>query len=111
MKDFSKEIRVCALKNAVDHEGKALAGNVLTPLLAQLGAGADIFSSGELHLALAAGIRAENLLFNGSSKTPDDLRFAVEKGVRVSVDSLDELHQLDAAAKAAGRLKASSWVP
>ena len=32
MRDFSKEIKVCALKNAVDHEGKAVAGNVLTPL-------------------------------------------------------------------------------
>ncbi|MCU0642381.1 MAG: glutamate--tRNA ligase family protein, partial [archaeon] len=32
MKDFSKEIRACALRNAVEHEGKAAAGNVLTPL-------------------------------------------------------------------------------
>ncbi len=60
--------------------------------LARLGAGADVFSSGELHLALEAGIPAENLLFNGSSKTPEDLKLAVGKGVKVSVDSLDELH-------------------
>jgi len=70
--------------------------------LARLGAGADVFSSGELHLALDAGMPAEDLLFNGSSKTPGDLKLAVGKGVKVSVDSLDELHQLDAAAKAAG---------
>jgi diaminopimelate decarboxylase len=70
--------------------------------LARLGAGADIFSSGELTLALAAGMAPEKLLFNGSSKTPADLKLAVEKGVKVSVDSLDELHQLDAAARAAG---------
>jgi len=72
--------------------------------LAKLGAGADVFSSGELHLALEAGMPAKKLLFNGSSKTPDDLRFAVEKGVKVSVDSLDELHQLDRAAHTAGRI-------
>jgi diaminopimelate decarboxylase len=71
--------------------------------LARLGAGADVFSSGELHLALEAGIPAEKLLFNGSSKTPPDLKLAVETGVKVSVDSLDELHQLDAAAKTAGK--------
>jgi diaminopimelate decarboxylase len=71
--------------------------------LGNLGAGADIFSSGELHLALEAGMPAEKLLFNGSSKTPEDLKLAVEKGVKVSVDSLDELHQLDAAARAAGK--------
>ncbi len=71
--------------------------------LHKLGAGADIFSSGELHLALEAGMAPEKLLFNGSSKTPADLKLAVEKGVKVSVDSLDELHQLDAAARAAGK--------
>ena len=72
--------------------------------LAQLGAGADVFSSGELHLALDAGMDPEKLLFNGSSKSPADLALAVEKGVKVSVDSLDELHQLDKTAKAAGKV-------
>jgi diaminopimelate decarboxylase len=71
--------------------------------LARLGAGADVFSSGELHLALDAGMAPEKLLFNGSSKSPGDLMLAVGKGVKVSVDSLDELHQLDAAAKKAGK--------
>ena len=71
--------------------------------LAREGAGADVFSSGELHLALDAGMAPEKLLFNGSSKTPQDLQLAVEKGVKVSVDSLDELHQLDAVARAAGK--------
>ena len=72
--------------------------------LAKLGAGADVFSSGELHLALEAGMQPGKLLFNGSSKTPEDLRLAVEKSVKVSVDSLDELHQIDAAARAAGKV-------
>jgi diaminopimelate decarboxylase len=71
--------------------------------LAREGAGADVFSSGELHLALDAGMPPEKLLFNGSSKTPHDLQLAVEKGVKVSVDSLDELHQLDTVARAAGK--------
>ncbi|HVP94291.1 MAG TPA: diaminopimelate decarboxylase [Methanoregulaceae archaeon] len=71
--------------------------------LAALGAGADVFSGGELELALRAGMKPGDLLFNGSSKTPSDLAFAVAKDVCVSVDSLDELHQLDAAAKASGK--------
>jgi len=82
---------------------KANGNLAIIRALARLGAGADVFSSGELHLALEAGIPAENLLFNGSSKAPGDLMLAVGKGVKVSVDSLDELHQLDAAAKAAGK--------
>ena len=71
--------------------------------LAKQGAGADVFSSGELILALQAGMVPDRLLFNGSSKSPSDLALAVEKGVRVSVDSIDELLQLDEAAARAGK--------
>lgn len=71
--------------------------------LASMGAGADVFSAGEVALALAAGMQPESLLFNGSSKTPADLALAVEKGIRVSVDSPDELRQLDRAAGEAGK--------
>jgi diaminopimelate decarboxylase len=71
--------------------------------LAQLGAGADVFSGGELALALEAGMPAKKLLFNGSSKTKADLALAVRHDVKVSVDSLDELHQLDTVAHAAGK--------
>jgi diaminopimelate decarboxylase len=83
---------------------KANGNLALMRALAQLGAGADVFSAGELHLALEAGMHPEKLLFNGSSKTPTDLRLAVEKEVKISVDSLDELHQLDTIAGAAGTI-------
>jgi len=83
---------------------KANGNLAIIRALAKVGAGADVFSSGELHLALDAGMAPEKLLFNGSSKTPQDLKLSVEKGVKVSVDSLEELHQLDAAAKAAGKI-------
>ena len=88
---------------------KANGNLAIMRALARQGAGADVFSSGELHLALQAGIPAEKLLFNGSSKTPQDLDLAVRKEVKVSVDSLDELHQLDAAAKAAGKIAKISF--
>ena len=88
---------------------KANGNLAIMRALARRGAGADVFSSGELHLALQAGIPAEKLLFNGSSKTPQDLDLAVRKDVRVSVDSLDELHQLDSAAKAAGKIAKISF--
>ncbi|HDR72514.1 MAG TPA: diaminopimelate decarboxylase [Methanoculleus sp.] len=71
--------------------------------LAREGAGADVFSAGEVQLALLAGMRPEYLLFNGSSKSRADLALAVERGIRVSVDSFDELRQLDAVAGDAGR--------
>jgi len=85
------------------YAAKANGNLAIMRTLAKEGAGADVFSSGELHLALLAGMAPEKLLFNGSSKTTEDLKLAVEKGVRVSVDSFDELRQLNAVAKEAGK--------
>jgi len=86
------------------YAAKANGNLAVLRALAEEGAGADVFSSGELGLALEAGMPAERLLFNGSSKSPEDLRLAVEHGVTVSVDSIDELHHLDSAARAGGRV-------
>lgn len=96
-------------KVQVLYAAKANGNLALLRALAQKGAGADIFSSGELELALAAGMAPEKLLFNGSSKSPVDLKLAVEKGVKVSLDSLDELHQLDSVAAKAKKTVSVSF--
>ena len=90
-------------KVRVLYAAKANGNLAVFRTLASMGAGADVFSAGEVALALAAGMRPASLLFNGSSKTPADLALAVEKGIRVSVDSPDELRQLEAAAAKAGK--------
>lgn len=81
------------------YAAKANENPVIIQSLAREGAGADIFSLGEMRAALEAGIPAEILLFNGSSKTEADLRAAIEKGIKISVDSVDELHQIDGISK------------
>ena len=73
-------------------------------ILASEGAGADVFSDGELYVALLAGIPAERILFNGNSKTRRELRMAIDAGVRVSVDSLHELHALSELAEESRRI-------
>jgi diaminopimelate decarboxylase len=85
------------------YAAKANGNLAIMRTLAALGAGADVFSSGELLLGIKAGIRPDRLLFNGSSKSRQDLGLAVQHGVPVSVDSLDELHQLDEIAGNAGK--------
>ncbi|MDD1670250.1 MAG: alanine racemase, partial [Methanomicrobiales archaeon] len=84
------------------YAAKANGNPAILAALADEGAGADVFSAGELLLALGAGMDPDRLLFNGSSKSAADLALSVEKGVRVSVDSLDELHALDRVAGEAG---------
>jgi len=107
--DYKKALSSRYDKVQVLFAAKANGNLALMRALAQLGAGADVFSSGELALALEAGMPAKKLLFNGSSKTQNDLALAVQHGVKVSVDSLDELHQLDAVARSAGKVAEISF--
>ena len=57
----------------------------------------DVATGGELHVALAAGVPADRLVFHGNNKSVDELRMAVVTGVGlIVVDSVDELDRLDA---------------
>ncbi len=82
---------------------KANGNLAILKVLASEGAGADVFSCGELQLVKLAGIPTEKILFNGNSKSEDDLREAVESGVKISVDSLGELRVLAAVTDELGK--------
>ncbi len=84
------------------YAAKANANFTILKIMADEGAGADVFSDGELYMALLAGIPKEKVLFNGNSKSDGELLMAVKTGVRVSLDSLDELRTLSAIAKNEG---------
>jgi diaminopimelate decarboxylase len=71
-------------------------------ILGREGAGADVFSIGELNLAVLAGIPKDKILFNGNSKSERDHRTALEAGVRISVDSREELESLSSVASELG---------
>ncbi|MBI6667714.1 diaminopimelate decarboxylase [Pseudomonas syringae] len=68
-------------------------------VLARLGAGFDIVSRGELERVLAAGGKAEKIVFSGVGKTREDMRRALEVGVHCfNVESTDELERLQGVA-------------
>jgi diaminopimelate decarboxylase len=84
-----------AFPNAEKYFAVKANGNLtVLRILAQEGAGADVFSRGELHLAGLAGIPKDKILFNGNSKSEQDHRAALEAGVRISVDCVEELESL-----------------
>jgi diaminopimelate decarboxylase len=78
---------------------KANGNLTVLRIAAQEGLGADVFSPGELFLVRLAGISADKILYNGNSKSERDHRMALEAGVRMSVDSREELEQLAKTAK------------
>ncbi|MDF0734216.1 diaminopimelate decarboxylase [Pseudomonas entomophila] len=72
-------------------------------VLARLGAGFDIVSGGELERVLAAGGRADRVVFSGVGKTREDMRRALEVGVHCfNVESADELERLQQVAAEMG---------
>ncbi|HEK0907461.1 TPA: diaminopimelate decarboxylase [Pseudomonas putida] len=74
-------------------------------LLARLGAGFDIVSGGELERVLAAGGRADRVVFSGVGKTREDMRRALEVGVHCfNVESTDELERLQMVAAEMGKV-------
>jgi len=73
---------------------KANGNLTVLRIAAQEGLGADVFSPGELFLARLASISMDKILYNGNSKSEKDHRMALEAGVRMSVDSREELEQL-----------------
>ena len=70
----------------------------LLRLLAGEGLGADVSTLGELEYGLRAGVPGERLVVHGNNKSDDELRAAVEAGVRfVVLDALDEVERAAAA--------------
>jgi diaminopimelate decarboxylase len=77
--------------------------------LANLGAGADVVSGGELAKALAAGVPAGKIVFSGVGKTPIEMRAGLEAGIyQFNVESEPELTALDEVARGLGRRAAVS---
>ncbi|EWC43125.1 diaminopimelate decarboxylase [Stutzerimonas stutzeri] len=73
-------------------------------VLARLGAGFDIVSSGELERVLAAGGQPDRIVFSGVGKTRDDMRRALDVGVHCfNVESTDELERLQQVAAELGK--------
>src|SRR5919204_2948152 len=83
---------------------KANSNQAVIKTLADLGAGADVVSGGELKRARAAGIAPDKIMFSGIGKTEAELALAVDEGILcVNVESEAELELLSSIAAAKGR--------
>ena len=83
---------------------KANSNLAVIATLAQLGAGADIVSEGELRRALEAGVPAEKIVFSGVGKTANEMRAALAVGIlQFNVESLSEIDLLAETASEMGK--------
>jgi len=83
---------------------KANSNVAVLRTLANLGAGADVVSEGEVRRALAAGVPPERIVFSGVGKTEGEIAFAIEAGVaEINVESEPELHLVNRVAQQMGK--------
>ncbi len=88
---------------------KANSNLAVLQTFAQAGCGFDIVSGGELARVLAAGGRAERIVFSGVGKTRAEMAQALRVGVRCfNVESVGELEVLSHVAQAESRRAAVS---
>jgi len=82
---------------------KAASNQAILRTLAGLGAGMDVVSGGEYMRARAAGVPGERIVFSGVGKTRDEMRLALEGGIRqFNVESEPEMRALSAVAVSLG---------
>nr|WP_136251319.1 diaminopimelate decarboxylase [Ningiella ruwaisensis] len=92
---------VSAHKHLICYAVKANSNLGVLSVLAKLGSGFDIVSGGELERVLAAGGEAKKVVFSGVGKTEDEIRFALEQGIKCfNVESIPELERINSVASA-----------
>src|ERR1700676_6089 len=92
------------VKALVCYAMKANSNQAVIKTLADLGAGADVVSGGELKRARAAGVPPEKIMFSGIGKTAAELALAVDEGILcVNVESEAELALLSSIAAGKAR--------
>ena len=85
------------------YASKALSIKRIYEIMREENMGVDVVSPGELYTAVKAGFPMDNAFFHGSSKTDEDIRFAMENRIGFFVcDNADELDAIDAEAARQG---------
>ena len=82
---------------------KANSNLAVLKTLANLGAGMDVVSEGELRRARAAGTPADRIVFSGVGKTREEMALGLKQGIRLfNIESEPELMALSETAQALG---------
>jgi diaminopimelate decarboxylase len=84
---------------------KANPNKNIIPLFANLGAGCDVASTGELNAALNSGVKPDKISFAGPGKTDEELKLAITKSIAsISIESENEAHVIDKLAQKAKKV-------
>lgn len=77
----------------VNYSIKANSNLELLKIIREEGLDADAMSPGEIHVLLAAGFKPNQIFNIGNNVSAAEMRFAIERDILVSVDSISQLEQ------------------
>ena len=87
---------VAAFGDGVAYASKAFFCKEMARVAHSEGMCIDVSTGGEAHVALKAGVPARRLILHGNNKSDDELRLALDAGVRrVVIDSFDEIDRIE----------------
>ncbi len=93
------------LDHLICYAVKANSNIAILQLLARLGAGFDIVSSGELARVLKAGADPKKIVFSGVGKRSDEIQEALQAGIHCfNVESVEELKRIQTIAKQCNKI-------
>lgn len=75
----------------VNYSAKANSSLELLKIVHEEGIDADAMSPGEIYVEMAAGFKPENIFYIGNNVSVEEMRYAAERGITVSADSLSQL--------------------
>lgn len=78
---------------------KASWSNAIQLIIAGEGCGCDIYSAGELEVALNAGFDPQYISVNGVPKNRDHIFNAIKHGARITIDGMEEFDVIEQAAR------------
>ncbi|HXG68399.1 MAG TPA: diaminopimelate decarboxylase [Blastocatellia bacterium] len=86
------------------YASKANSNMAVLDAIRRAGGDIEVNSGGELHKAKKIGFRPDQIVFNGVSKTDEEIRDAIEYGIlAINIDSLYELDQVTRVARQTGK--------
>ncbi|MEM7721029.1 MAG: diaminopimelate decarboxylase [Pseudomonadota bacterium] len=92
------------IDNLVCFAMKSNSNQAVIKHLASLGAGMDVVSACEYARAIAAGVPGDRIVFSGVGKTAEEMRMALDGGIRqFNIESEPEMHLLSAVASQMGK--------
>ncbi|MYM57234.1 diaminopimelate decarboxylase [Thalassovita mangrovi] len=94
---------LAGMNHVVCYAMKAASNQAILKTLAEAGAGMDVVSGGEYARAIAAGVPGDRIVFSGVGKTRDEMRAALEGGIRqFNLESEPEMEVLNEVALSLG---------